>query len=141
MPLFTSFTRNQRLKTATSDLTYALVLARGEALKRNANVVVAPDANGWQFGWTVTTVTAGPVTVPALTRLPTYLNSSNAATSYLAITGPASVTYNGSGRLTASVSSFQIASASPTAGVKTRCVTVTLSGLPASTIIDSGSCP
>ena len=60
VPLFTSFTRNQRLKTATSDLTYALVLARGEALKRNANVVVAPDANGWQFGWTVTTVAPGP---------------------------------------------------------------------------------
>ena len=108
VPMFTSFTRNQRVKAATSDLVFALVQARGEALKRNANVVVSPDANGWDFGWNLTT--AGVTGNVLEQATPTFKNNSGVATSYLTITGPGTVTYNGSGRLTTTVTSFRIAS-------------------------------
>jgi type IV fimbrial biogenesis protein FimT len=142
IPMYTGYVRNQRVKTAAFDLTYALTLARGEALKRNASVVVTADTNGWKFGWSVQTG-AGPLTL--FTHVtPTYLDSSNAAVSYLTIT-PASgnaVTYNGSGRLVSSVSTFKIASAvGSTTQVPPRCVTVDLSGLPRSTVSTSGNCP
>ncbi len=55
IPMYTSFVRNQRVKTAAYDLSYALTLARGEALKRNSSVTVSPDTNGWKFGWSVAT--------------------------------------------------------------------------------------
>jgi type IV fimbrial biogenesis protein FimT len=140
VPMFTSFTRNQRVKAATSDLTYALIQARGEALKRNANVVVSPDASGWQFGWTLTT--AGVTGNLLAQTTPTYKNSSGVVTSYLTITGPGTVTYNGSGRLTATVTPFTIASAvGSTTEVKPRCVSIDLSGLPRSTVSSSGTCP
>jgi len=142
IPMYTSFVRNQRVKTAAYDLSYALTLARGEALKRNSSVTVSPDTNGWKFGWSVAT-TVGPVTL-FTNATPTYLDASNAAVSYLTIT-PATgnvVTYNGSGRLTSAVTSFTIASAvGSTTQIPPRCVTVDLSGLPRNTASTSGSCP
>jgi type IV fimbrial biogenesis protein FimT len=143
IPMYTSFVRNQRVKTAAFDLNYALTLARGEALKRNSSVVVSPDTNGWKFGWSVQTTGGTPITLFSHTT-PTYLDSSNAAVSYLTIT-PATgnvVTYNGSGRLASSVSSFKIASAAgSTAQVAPRCITIDLSGLPRNTPSTSGNCP
>jgi type IV fimbrial biogenesis protein FimT len=142
IPMYTSFVRNQRVKTAAYDLSYALTLARGEALKRNSSVTVSPDTNGWKFGWSVAT-TAGPVTL-FTNATPTYLDAGNTAVSYLTIT-PATgnvVTYNGSGRLTSAVTSFTIASAvGSTTQIPPRCVTVDLSGLPRNTASTSGSCP
>src|SRR6188508_1962833 len=85
IPMYTSFVRNQRVKTAAYDLGYALTLARGEALKRNASVTVSPDTNGWKFGWSVATTGGSPVTL-FTNSTPTFLDSSNAAVSYLAIT-------------------------------------------------------
>ena len=63
IPMYTSFVRNQRVKTAAYDLSYALTLARGEALKRNSSVTVSPDTNGWKFGWSVATTGGSPVTL------------------------------------------------------------------------------
>jgi len=143
IPMYTSFVRNQRVRTAAYDLSYALTLARGEALKRNSSVVVSPDTNGWAFGWSVATTGGTPITLFSNVT-PTYLDSSNAAVSYLTIT-PATgneVTYNGSGRLASAVSSFTIASATGLATqVPPRCVTIDLSGLPRNTASTSGSCP
>jgi len=143
IPMYTSFVRNQRVKTAAYDLSYALTLARGEALKRNSSVVVSPDTNGWKFGWSVATTGGTPVTL-FTNKTPTYLNASNAEVSYLTIT-PATgnvVTYNGSGRLASSVTSFTIASAvGSTTQIPPRCVIVDLSGLPRNAASTSGSCP
>ena len=141
-PLFTQFTRNQRIKTATSELTYALTLARGEALKRNVAVVLEPDADGWEFGWTVTTTDPDGNELVLLSHAaPAYMDDGDRV-SHLSITGPDDVTYTGSGRLDAAVGGFEIESASgESAGAKTRCVAIELSGLPRSTISDSGDCP
>jgi type IV fimbrial biogenesis protein FimT len=141
VPLFTQFTRNQRIKTASSELTYALTLARGEALKRNDEVVVEPDPEGWEFGWTVTTEVGGNDLVLLSHATPAYMDGGNRV-SYLSVTGPDGVTYDGSGRLVAAVGGFEIESASgESGGAKTRCVAVELSGLPRSTVSDSGDCP
>jgi len=140
-PLFTEFTRNQRIKAATSELTYALTLARGEALKRNADVVMEPDDDGWEFGWTVSTAVSGVDTVLLSHQAPAYMDGDDRV-SHLSIAGPDDVTYNGSGRLVAAVTGFEIESASgESGGAKTRCVTVDLSGLPRSTVSSSGDCP
>ena len=143
IPMYTGYVRDRRVKTAAYDLTYALTLARGEALKRNASVIVSPDAGGWKFGWTVKTTGGSPITLHTQVT-PTYLDTSNAAVSYLTIT-PATgndVTYNSSGRLASAVSSIKIASAvGSTTQVPPRCVTVELSGLPRSTASTSGNCP
>jgi len=143
IPMYTSFVRNQRVKTAAYDLGYALTLARGEAQKRNGSVVVSPDTNGWRFGWSVKTTGGTPITLLSHTA-PTFLDSSNAAVSYLTITPTSGndVTYNASGRLTSAVSSFKIASTQGSATqIPPRCITIDLSGLPRNTASTSGNCP
>lgn len=44
----------QRVRAAVFDLTADLVLARSEAVKRNARVQITPNAAGWAEGWTIT---------------------------------------------------------------------------------------
>lgn len=143
IPMYTNYVRNQRVKTASYDLVYALTLARGEALKRNAPVVVEASDDGWQFGWSVVTTDASPVTLHSH-ETPTFLDSNGDPTSFVTFT-PANgndVTYNGSGRLTAAVATFTIASASgSTTEIAPRCVTIDLSGMPRSTISTAGVCP
>jgi type IV fimbrial biogenesis protein FimT len=143
IPMYSSYVRNQRVKTATYDLVYTLTLARGEALKRNAPVVVQANADGWQFGWSVVTTDATPLTLHSH-ETPTFLDSNGDPTSYVTFTpdDDNDVTYNGSGRLTAPVVTFRIASASgTTTEIPPRCVTIDLSGMPRSTLSTAGACP
>lgn len=143
IPMYTSYVRNQRVKTAAYDLAYALTLARGEALKRNAPVVVSPDADGWQFGWTVATTGGTPVTLHTHAT-PTFVDSGGDDVSYIAVTPDTGndVTYNSSGRLASAVSTFTIASAAgSTTEIAPRCITIDLSGLPRNTNSVSGACP
>ncbi len=123
IPAFTEFIANQRIKTASFDLMSALSLTRSEALKRNndANVTVMPASGGWQNGWTVT---AGGVTL-----------NQQAAFRGLSITGPGSVTYNNSGRLSVVVAPFLISN--PPSNNTQRCIRIDLSGLPNSKV---GAC-
>jgi len=138
VPLFTQFTRNQRIKATTSELTYALTLARGEALKRNLDVLVEPDEDGWQFGWTVTVDGAAD---PLLVHAAPAYDDGGDRVAYLSITGPDDVTFTGVGRLAATVGAFEIESTDgPSSGAKTRCVTLDLSGLPRSRISKTGGC-
>jgi len=138
-PLFTQFTRNQRIKAATSELTYALTLARGEATKRNVDVVVEPHEDGWQVGWTVT---ADGAAEPLLVHEAPGYDDGGTRVNYLSITGPDDVTYNGVGRLVAAPDApFEIESADgPSTGAKTRCVTLDLSGMPRSRVSNTGGC-
>ena len=55
IPSFRNFIGSQRVKAVSYDLTTSLVLARSEAVKRNADVTVAPAAaSDWTQGWSVT---------------------------------------------------------------------------------------
>ena len=116
IPAFSEFVRNQRVKTTSFDLFSTLVMARSEAITRNASVTVAPISSAWSNGWTVTD--AGG----------TVIRTASAVTN-MTITGPTSVVYRGSGRLNAaSMPSFQLSATGGT--VITRCISIDLSGRP-----------
>ncbi len=114
LPSFSSFTRNQRVKTTSFDLFSSLVFARSEAIARNAKVTVSPNGGSWVNGWRITD-SGGTV-----------LREEEAVSS-VAITGPASVVYRGSGRLDGAVlPAFELTSAA--AGITSRCIRIDLSG-------------
>ena len=119
LPSFGEFVRNQRLKTASFELFSTLVMARSEAINRNASVTLAPVLAGdWASGWTVT-ATGGTV-LRSQEAIP-----DNAIT----ITGPATVVYTGSGRLTG-IAAQQFELKGTGANVVNRCITIDLSGRP-----------
>jgi type IV fimbrial biogenesis protein FimT len=117
LPAYNDFVKNQRVKNASFDLFTTLVLARSEAVTRNTAVTITPTStSNWADGWTVT---SGSTTIRAQNSMPN-----------ITITGPASVTYNGTGRLSAALSSgFQLAASGGTS-IQTRCILVDLSGRP-----------
>ena len=57
VPNFQEFIANNRMAAATNDLISVLHLARGEAVKRRANVTICPSADWDNFG--VSSCTAG----------------------------------------------------------------------------------
>ncbi len=126
-PSFKGFVSGQRVKTAASDFAMTAILARSEAIKRNANVTitsVTSGATGWKDGWTVA------VGGTALSQQQAYAG--------VTFTGPATaITYNGSGRLSAAVDTMTITGTDGSA----RCVAFDLSGMPKSSKSTSGTCP
>lgn len=130
LPTMSDAMAAQRLRAAGTDLMSSLLLARSEAIKRNAQVAVAPQSAGtWSSGWRVATVAADEQVDkkdPLGTRVMVTL-------------APASVVYGRNGRLTGLADAkleFRDAEGRP--GVEARCVTVDPSGLPRLSI---GGCP
>ena len=117
LPAFSGFISDQRIKTASFDIISTLMLARSEALKRNTIVTVTPVGGKWSDGWTVTATVGGATTTI----------SRQAAYKKLTINGSTSLRYNGSGRLAAATTPFEISS-SDSSGV--RCISIDLSGRP-----------
>ena len=120
-----------RVKAAASDLHSSLILARSEAIKRNAGMQIVPvSAANWALGWTVKVQTSGDV----LSQQQSYENvtftTTNAAYAAAAVTN---VTFSGTGRETGSAGAgiaFVIQSpGSPQ--IKARCVVLDPSGRPA----------
>lgn len=52
-PSFREMIVASRVRSAASDLYEAVLLARSEAIKRNASIDIVPDAGGWAAGWSV----------------------------------------------------------------------------------------
>jgi type IV fimbrial biogenesis protein FimT len=115
LPSYNQFVRNQRVKTASFEVFSSLVLARSEAITRNAPVTMAPVSGNWANGWTVTAASG------------TVLRQQEALAA-VTVSGPASVIYNGSGRLGSAAGSFEL-NATGT-GITVRCITLDLSGRP-----------
>jgi type IV fimbrial biogenesis protein FimT len=129
-PAFREYIASQRIKNASFDLMSALAFTRSEALKRNANIHVCAAGTDWASGWTVR--------IGAADCSGTALRTQNAFTG-LALTNSASLTtltYGNDGRPTATTA-FNIALPSPISGVKSRCVTLDLSGTARSNV---GAC-
>ncbi len=119
----------QRLRAAGTDLVSSLLLARSEAIKRNANVTVQPlSGTSWADGWTVVS-DAGAA-----------LDRRDALGARVAVTlAPATIVYTPSGRLlTAGTSRVQIADAYGQPGITPRCVTIDTSGVPK---LAAATCP
>lgn len=115
-PSFNNMVRSEAIKTASFDVFSTLVLARNEAITRNSTVTVTPNGGNWAQGWEIKDVVSNTV-----------IRKQNPFTNNVAITGPASVSYTGTGRA-ALASSFSLVDSGT--GRNTRCITVDLSGRP-----------
>lgn len=126
-PAFKDMLVNERIKSASFEVTAGLTLARSEAIKLNGSVTLTPTSGGtaWAGGWSV----AGPDAA---------VISTQGAYTGIVITGPTSIVYNRSGRSSSTTTvTLQIASAASSSTVTQRCVSVGLTGQPKSAL---GSC-
>ena len=90
-PSFSEFLAAQQAKGLSYDLTGDLMLARNEALKRNASVTISPAVAGWAQGWSVVSVSGG---------VPESLSTRNPAAQSVTITcAPATITFDFNGRV------------------------------------------
>ena len=115
MPAFSSIVAGQRIKTASFDVMSTLMLARSEALKRNANVTIAPVMVGNVVDRIEVTATDGTV-----------LNSMSMPKGVVFTVSVNSITYQPSGRTTATAT-FSISSPGSS---NARCISIDLSGRP-----------
>jgi type IV fimbrial biogenesis protein FimT len=53
VPSFSTYLGNLRVSAAANDLLRAMMLARGEAMKRGQRVYIAPTGGHWRDGWAV----------------------------------------------------------------------------------------
>lgn len=117
MPALQDFITKQRLKSAASDLFTDILRTRSEAIKRNTSITLTPAGGAWANGWSLPSPVDG---APALLA--------HAALPQVTVTGPATLTYTGSGRVQgASSPRFSITVSNGSA----RCIVVDLSGRPA----------
>ena len=124
-PAYGSLVATMRGRSAATDLYTALNRARSEAIKRNAQVTLAPAEEGWEAGWNI----ADPQDDERLL-------DDHPAVPGATISGPASVVYLPNGRVAgATLPSFAIALGGSD---QARCVAVDLSGRPSQT---STACP
>jgi len=119
-PQMRAFMDSQVVKTPASDLYSSLVLARSEAIKRNAAVDLVPAATtNWAQGWEVRVQSGGAVLRAQDSYPRIAITPSTAGT----------VTYGGNGRLSTSATTFRIL-VPGNADARMRCVTVDVTGRP-----------
>jgi type IV fimbrial biogenesis protein FimT len=120
-----------RLKTAASDLHTDLMMARSEAIKRNAGMQIVPaDAANWAAGWTVRVQASGIVLNTQQPYASVTFTTANAA--YVANPVP-TVTFSGTGRESGSAGAGVafVISSTTFPGIQARCVVLDPSGRPA----------
>lgn len=121
IPSFKNFIGSQRAKSASYELVTTLLLARSEAIKRNADVTITPPtANTWSSGWSVAAGTSTLQVQDEFTNI-----------TFTSPTSTAAVTFKGTGRPTAPAK-WQI-----TGAESTRCVKLDAAGFPSTT---TGAC-
>ena len=126
MPSVTMMLAGNRIRTGGTDLMSALLLARSEAIKRNAQVAVQPASGNWSQGWTVAAVASGE-----------QFDVKNAIGADVYVSGPSSgVVYERNGRLSA-FGTTRIELADVHQRATPRCLAIDLSGMPK---ITQGSC-
>lgn len=131
VPSFNNMMVNERIKSASFDVTAALTSARSEAIKQNGAVTLAAASGttAWANGWTTT----GP-DGEVIANQGAYPGS----IVITATTGQTAIVYNRSGR-TSSAAAIKIQIASSTSGISVspRCINISLTGQPKSTV---GTC-
>jgi type IV fimbrial biogenesis protein FimT len=130
LPNLTDVLTTQRLRASGTDLMSSLLLARSEAIKRNANVQIAPSTGtDWTTGWIVTVVADA-----------SKLDAKDALGDRVRVTGgPATFTYQGNGRLTV-VGVTRITMSDAEQRATARCLVVDPSGLPTLSIGKANGC-
>ena len=129
LPSLASAMAGQRLRAAGTDFMSSLLIARSEAIKRNAQVQVAPqDGTDWTTGWRVTAVAKAE-----------QIDRKNPLGHRVAVTlAPAVIVYERNGRLRGGGTiQTQFSDGEGQAGVVARCVTIDPAGMPR---LDLGVC-
>ena len=135
LPSLTNLVRDQRIKTATSDVFVSLIYARSEAIKRNDRVVVCAanstidgcaNSSNWAAGWIVfldKDANGFPSTAADILR-------KNSPVPNVTLSGTATnATYMRDGRLNAAVGNFTVSSPDD-ASITKRCIRMDPSGRP-----------
>lgn len=118
VPSFQSMIRSERVKSASMDIYSSLMIARSEAIKRNADVSITPvSGDGWQDGWQIS---AGG----------TVIKNQGALKGVVVSDAPEPLTYRRSGRLLAASSPAIQIDVDPADSSFVRCIKIELSGLP-----------
>ena len=124
LPSFNYTIKNNRVKTTASDLHTSLLLARSEAIKRNADVTVTINSSGWVVSYDdagTTKILSQKNDMPPDVTSSCYID--NTAQSM-----PQAVVFNRSGRPNHLLEMRYSSSALST--VPLRCVSLSLSGRP-----------
>ncbi len=122
VPALSNALAAQRVRVAGTDLVSSLVLARSEAVKRNALVQIVPQASGdWTTGWRVTVVNGGSQ-IDARGALGYRVQVSRA---------PTNIVYGGGGRpLIPGMIQIELRDPYADPAQVGRCVSIDTSGLP-----------
>lgn len=123
-PSFNEVILTQRIKSTSFDLIASLSFARSEAIKQNGSVTITPTSADWANGWNIT----GPDG--------STLRSQSSASS-ITITGPTSIVYGRSGRVSSGVGSVEIDDNGSLSSIQPRCITLDVTGIPRARL---GSC-
>jgi type IV fimbrial biogenesis protein FimT len=122
IPAFKDFTDGQRVKSASFELMSSLLIARSEAIKRNATVTVTPvSSTAWAGGWSVGVAGTTLQQQQAIEGVTVTTEDGTCA----ATAAVASVAFASNGR-PAATSCFKFSGTSTT----TKCVKVDSSGSP-----------
>lgn len=131
LPELSRLVRDQRIKTAATDVYAALIYARSEAIKRNLNVAVCASTNGtacaastnWATGWIVfvdADADGDPASAADILRKQDAIGG-------VTLTGVGTnLSYRRDGRLVAATPSFVVSGTN----VTSRCVRMDVSGRP-----------
>lgn len=131
LPELSRLVRDQRIKTATTDVYAALIYARSEAIKRNLNVAVCASTNGtacadstnWATGWIVfvdSDADGDPASAADILRKQDAIGG-------VTLTGVGTnLSYRRDGRLVAATPNFVVSGTN----VTSRCVRIDVSGRP-----------
>jgi type IV fimbrial biogenesis protein FimT len=130
-PSFSPLIASKRAEAAATDLYIALVTARGEATKRNADATLAPNTGGWQLGWQVSVIDPSDSSR-------TLAIDDHPVTNGVTVSGPASVVYQSSGRVQGNSNVSFVVTAVHGSSTEQRWVCVDLSGRP---LAKASSCP
>lgn len=124
-PSFNRYVASQRLRSASYDLVTAMLVARSEAIKRNApiDVVKVPGGTDWNTGWQIKAGT----TVLRQQNAYSKIKISNS-------TGLETVSYSNDGRPSTATTTFKIEPANTVSGITVYCVSIGLSGTATSTV-------
>lgn len=130
LPSYRSFIAGMRIKNTSFDVMSALMLARSEAIKRNASVVITPASGDWQKGWAVVTNgMAAPMTQQNSLAANLAFACGNPPLSPPYSACAQSISYNNNGRLDIAVKPMQISSTDASV-ISTYCISIDLSGRP-----------
>jgi type IV fimbrial biogenesis protein FimT len=130
-PSFSPLIASKRAEAAATDLYIALVTARGEATKRNADATLAPNTGGWQLGWQVSVIDPSDSSR-------TLTIEDHPVTNGVTLSGPGSVVYQSSGRVQGASNVSFVVTAVHGSSTEQRWVCVDLSGRP---LAKASSCP